>query len=488
MYSLNSDSKVASGVVLSGATVAALLLAAETSPGFWVGIAFALATVLYAARTSWLLLLCLFPLAFAIRPAPDQIGVQEVIFALIATGAILLSVAESIAANSWREALRIFGLPAGMMGGLVVINAYVALSHAVSLTDWLRGLIPFVFLLLAIPLTICLREKPDRLPWLGLATVLLGVLMAGHVVFTFFNESLYQPYWLQAEGASIIRIPESASAMPPDVLGPFWDRVTMHSARATTVVLPVGLVAAFVVAGRAHSRVVSAMALGLAILFLAAILMTLTRSMLLAALSVMCVVMLATILWWRRMFARYLILLVVLMVSGWGMVQAMGLESLWNYRMYGLIEAADAHRVSASISDDNVISRMDELKIAWERFIDHPVFGNGLGNKHTMTFIWPEGVMEKQVAYVHNWPAYFLMATGFTGWVVYAALLFGPVLFGMNALRHEPMMITAMRAGVLAMAAYGLFFAVFRLIDFNLILAAAWAMVLAQRMPRAGAT
>lgn len=489
MNSFRLNTNHAAGWVLAGASVAAILLSTEVPSFVWGGALLALAVGLLASRASWLLLLALVPLVFAVRPAPERIGIQEAVFALFAVAAVLRGLAERQAAGDGREMVRTYALPILTAGLLVGINGYVALSHGVPLTDWLRGLIPFAFLGLAIPFAIALRERPDRLPWLWLAVALLGVLTAGHVVFVFLGEGLNQPYWLLGDGPDAPRVPESPLALHQDARGPFWDRVTMRTPRATSVLLPLGLVAAFVMAGRSNSKAASVAATGLAVLFLAAILMTLTRSMLLAVLAVIGVVLLATALWWRGQLVRQLVLSIILIVSGWGLIYAIGLESLWNYRLNGLLEAVNAHHSAAWISDDNVASRMDEIKIAWARFIEHPVFGNGLGSKHAMTFIGPEGRVEKQVTYVHNWPAYFLMTTGFIGWAAYTALLAGPVLLGGGGVvRTEPVMVTAMRAGVLVMAVYGLFFAVFRLIDFNLVLAAVWAMTWSLRNPKPRAT
>lgn len=498
MNSFRLNTNHAAGWVLAGASVAAILLATEAPSVVWGGALLALAVGLLASRATWLLLLALVPLVFAVRPAPERIGIQEAIFALFAVAAVLRCLAGLQARGDGREMVRRYALPILAAGLLVGINGYVAISHDVPLTDWLRGLIPFAFLGLAIPLAIVLRERPDRLPWLWLAVALLGVLMASHVVFVFLSEGLNQPYWLLGDGLDAPRIPESQLALHQNARGPFQDRVTMLTPRATSVLLPLGLVAAFVMAGRSNSKAVSVAATGLAVLFLAAILMTLTRSMLLAVLAVIGVVLLATALWWRGQLVRQVVLSIILIVSGWGLIHAFGLESLWSYRASGLVSALEAHRsptlaadgpAPTLAADDNVASRMDEIKIAWARFIEYPVFGNGLGSTHAMTFIGPEGRVEKQVTYVHNWPAYFLMTTGFIGWAAYAALLAGPVLLGGGGrVRTEPAMVTAMRAGVLVMAVYGLFFAVFRLIDFNLLLAIAWAMTLTLRNPKPRAT
>jgi hypothetical protein len=60
-----------------------------------------------------------------------------------------------------------------------------------------------------------------------------------------------------------------------------------------------------------------------------------------------------------------------------------------------------------------------------------------------------------------------------------------PAFIHPSSIRHDGMAFAVLRAAILTMAIYGLFFAVFRLITFNLLLAAAWGVVLAgNRLPR----
>ena len=124
-------------------------------------------------------------------------------------------------------------------------------------------------------------------------------------------------------------------------------------------------------------------------------------------------------------------------------------------------------------------TRLEEYRIARGRFVEYPLLGDGLGAKHTIEFKGPEGMVEQQVAYIHNWPLYFLMVTGGIGFLAYTWVLLAPAFIRPRSIRHGCMEFTVLRAVVLTMAIYGLFFAVFCLITFNLLLAAAWGVVLA---------
>jgi predicted membrane protein len=89
------------------------------------------------------------------------------------------------------------------------------------------------------------------------------------------------------------------------------------------------------------------------------------------------------------------------------------------------------------------------------------------------------------VAYIHNWPLYILMVGGLLGIITYALILLGPILFRVTSVRVESTHWTILRSVVMTMAIYGLFFAVFRLITFNLLLATAWGIILTQALSRA---
>lgn len=463
----SQETRVTQLIVIAGATLSAVLLAWESSPSVvWLGAGLTLPLMFQAARSSWLGLLALFSLAFAIRPAPPAIGVQETVFAVLAGIVMVRSLTEGILAGGWRYVAQRYGRPLAIGGLLAVANLTVALSLGVSLGDWLRGVVPFLFLVLAMPLAQALEVRPERLHWLGWGVVSLIVLMAGHVVLYFLWHGLNNPYWMTVEG---MRIDADLLSAYPNASGPIYERVTMHLTRATDALLPAGLVMAVAIAIRTRDMYISSVASLVAFLSLAAILMTYTRSMALAAACVLFVFILAVAIYWRYALPSLLKLIVVLVVCGGVLVFALGIESIWIYRVGQL----------GGVDDDNVTTRLEEIQIAWQHFLAHPLLGNGLGAKHAMRFYGPGGVVEQQVAYIHNWLFYALMAGGAIGFIAYAWVLLTPVTWHWRSIREESPALTAIRNGVLVLAVYGLMFAVFRLITFNLLLAAAWGVMLA---------
>jgi len=76
-----------------------------------------------------------------------------------------------------------------------------------------------------------------------------------------------------------------------------------------------------------------------------------------------------------------------------------------------------------------------------------------------------------------------LMVSGVLGLLTYTLIIMGPALYKLTTLKSEPNYLTVIRITVMTMAIYGLFFAVFRLISFNILLATAWGLIYAQKWP-----
>jgi hypothetical protein len=76
-----------------------------------------------------------------------------------------------------------------------------------------------------------------------------------------------------------------------------------------------------------------------------------------------------------------------------------------------------------------------------------------------------------------------LMVGGISGLAIYAFVLFGPVVFRLNLVKSESTPYTLIRATLITMIVYAAFFAVFRLITFNLLIAAIWGIIYAQILP-----
>lgn len=464
--------------VITGASLTAASIVLGHPASFAFGVFGVLMLVILAFRSPWLGLLAVFPLAFSIRPTPQGIGPQETLFALLVAVVVWKSLADAAASVGWKTLLKLYGKPLGIASILAIVNLAVAVSHGVILADWLRGLVPFLFIGLFIPVALAIERHPERLRWLGLSIGALIALLVGHVVIYYLANGLHHPYWVIVIDGIPQRIPEALASLHADARGPLLDRVTMSIQSATDVLLPVGIVAGLIVAVLASDRRAAILGYAVSILSLTAVMMTYTRSMLLSALIVMAIFV-VRIAFSRHDFSRVIVLVLGLALVGAGVMAALDIESMWVRRMGSLAEAVFSDGVMADGAASSVTTRLEEYRIAWNRFVEHPLLGNGLGAKHAIQFEGPEGLVMQHVAYIHNWPLYFLMATGVTGFLIYTWALLAPAFMRPQATSRENPTFMVLRGVILTMAIYGLFFAVFRLITFNLLLAAVWGVALA---------
>jgi hypothetical protein len=82
----------------------------------------------------------------------------------------------------------------------------------------------------------------------------------------------------------------------------------------------------------------------------------------------------------------------------------------------------------------------------------------------------------ERIGYVHNWVMYFLMVGGVLGLATYTTVLLLPALLAWRHLLSSPYGVLVI-ATIGGMALYALFFAVFRLLPFNMVLGGLWALV-----------
>ncbi len=134
--------------------------------------------------------------------------------------------------------------------------------------------------------------------------------------------------------------------------------------------------------------------------------------------------------------------------------------------------------------DDSSSWRLCEIRLGLVYFADEPVFGQGLGRTYFLVVADNSNSIHViPTAYVHNLPAYILMAGGLLGALAYIVLL-APIAW----LTWNPRIDLTVRAFVLATAifllAYACFFAVFRGLSFNLTLGALVGLAWARLFPR----
>ena len=133
-------------------------------------------------------------LLYAIPPAPREIGLGEVSVATLALALLL--------GTAFRHRSALTGLVVGRYRwivasaiGLMTINAGVALLDDVRLVEWLRGIAPFSFLVLLLPLEVLLTETRLSARDLMLLVCVAGLLFGGSVLAVFVSERLWEDTW-----------------------------------------------------------------------------------------------------------------------------------------------------------------------------------------------------------------------------------------------------------------------------------------------------
>ncbi len=492
--------------IAAGASTA-ILLAQDPGAAFYIGGAGALLLLIMALKSPWHGLLALFPMAFAIRPAPPSPGLQELSFAALLATVFAGNLLQLLRTHKIKDALKVFAAPLLVSFLILGINLAIAMNNNVPFSDWLRGVIPFLFIYALIPVCILVSHDQTRIRWVGGSVATLVFLTAGYIVFYYFYQGIWRPYWIDPTDAQAIKLTKEAALHNANAIGPMRDRITMVLPQATDSLLPVGMAAGFVTCILSRQKQVTAVGALMSLLCMTAVLITFTRSMLLSALLVIMLFSVFVLVCHGKLRKKLILGATALGISGLLFIFATGMQQIWLGRMSQLIESgieavvnwtpseetkAGGHDLLQSIAptkenaDFNVSSRIVEYGIAWDMFKSQPVLGNGLGVKHEMRWETSSGESFTQwVAYIHNWPLYTLMVGGVLGIITYALVLLGPILLRVTSLRVEPAHWTILRAAVLTMAIYGLFFAAFRLITFNLLLATAWGLILTQARARA---
>ncbi|TCO80337.1 O-antigen ligase-like membrane protein [Plasticicumulans lactativorans] len=498
-------------IAIGLATLAAILAVHAGEGMRYVVLAVTVALAAWSLRQPAVGLVAALPLMYMINPTPTTVGWREFGFAITITVAGLSSI--------WRHRSMLAGLPrAGciwlsIVTGWFVLNFFTAFWNGVSVADWVRGAAPFVFMSYFLP--IWLEARANRVfahGWQWAAGI-AAALFSWHVVQVYVGEQLWRPAtYIFDNGTWISMGYAEAQALGKQVFE-FAIRVTQRLQQATDTLLCLGVVWGAWASLWLSNWLLRMLGLGLSILATTAIVLTYTRSMLLSSFLVALVLMLVAI---RRGGAkRVVVLFLALVATGAGTITGFNLEAIYLNRLVQMQEQASvsfdaspnqgkegmaASSVDGSIAslraptplqsampgkmegqpkDANIASRMEEYRIAWDHFRASPLVGHGLGVQHNIRFDAGNGEwLDTRVGYVHNWVMYVLMTGGLLGLGVYAAVLFGPAVLAWRRCPRESGLPELTFATVAVMAVYGLFFAVFRLIPFNLVLGGMWGLLL----------
>jgi O-antigen ligase/polysaccharide polymerase Wzy-like membrane protein len=473
------------GYIIILAGMVAMVMAHGGSAGMVLGAVSVLTICALSLRWPEIGLLSVFPLLYAMDPTPAGIGGREVLFAALLVATFVGSVIQ--------ERLRLLEVLRGLFGKVVLvvtlflcINLWVALTYGVVFQDWLRGVIPFVFIAYQVPVFLMVRAHPSLQTALFMSIGMTAALFSAHVVQVFIVQRLWVPRWYLFENNMWVPITEEMlSEKHYEGAKQFLKRVTMSLQQSTDVLLPLSVlwgIAGYVL----HSqRVWRLAALSGASLGTIAVIMTYTRSMWItvgvASLGI------GAMGWRKKNLPRFVIACFVVGSVAFATIKACHLESLYLNRVFQTYSPFSAERNvnnEPRVLDENIMSRVEEYKVAWAMFTESPWVGQGLGVRHHMKFPAGHGqFVEQEVGYIHNWVLYMLMVGGIVGFALYSWLIVGPGVLLMRKRSLPVELRAALVTTLAAMTVYALSFAVFRLLSFNLLIAVCWGVALAQRNP-----
>lgn len=442
--------------------------------------------VLKGIYQPWIILLTAIPILFAIPPASSSLGQNEICLLVLFSLFVIITYAQAIINKKDMTYVWIGTL---FSTTLFLLSFWESRCRGISVTDWARGLAPFLFLYLMFPIAIVLEnEFKFKLKWVFIAFSFLTMLLVIYINVVFFAEHFYGIYWInKIDGTPVYQLSDKIHAN--ELLGPFRDRITLRIQQATSELLPLGFAAFTVIACMVKKRYIFILSMIMAELSLFAIMETYTRSMLVSALSILFA-------WFvfkgRKEFIKNCRILLILGLSCLIFTTMTNLNSIWFGRMQiffaGINELNKDQPLStyndkpivsyneklmknAKNSDQNMVSRIEEYQIAWSIFLEHPLFGGGIGVKHNMSFPTSEGhYIHQKVGYVHNWFFYWLMVGGIGGLMIYGFVLIAPLFFFKKLGTEHELIKSILIMTILIMCLYSSFFAVFRLITFNLLL------------------
>jgi hypothetical protein len=406
--------------------------------------------------------------------APQEIGFRELAFLAIGGTTLFAWLCNGLLSR--RVPLPISSITVGLLAflGILVLSLPIALARGTTLYEWVRGLAPFVPLLVFF---VVAAEAHDARTYRQLlwVFVLVGSWLAGQTIFAYWHERLYEPVFITEVGL-------------------IYRRVTWIFDAATSPLILAGAVIALVEALFAQGWLKCLAFWGVAFFLSGAIVLTLSRSeiavLAFTAISTIFVVLLKGRLrlprfTWQALFVG---LLITIMAAT---APISSLQEQIQSRVQSLVRVVWSLLAPQSpddVEDINILARLNEFTIALNAFREQPLLGQGLGYSYEV----PPAVSGEETArvqYVHNIVAYFLMTTGLLGTGILVVLIVATFLVFWHKYRREASpdwdrVLVAAGSALAALWLYALFFAVFRTLSFNFVVGVALALLASHRPAR----
>jgi O-antigen ligase len=358
--------------------------------------------------------------------------------------------------------------------GVCLASLPVALGNGVEPGLWLRGIFPFLNLIMFYPAVDSIEPRDMKpLLWVMLAAALI---FAARTLYVFASMQLWRKVYFVAYREY------------------FSYRVTWLCP-TSTVSYPIwGAVVAALLAAYGKTWRAVVLFTTLAAVFATAVLLSYTRSMLLT--MALTAGLVAFLLWkyQGRLALKPSRAGLILLCCAGLLAVLVAVKSGTFQILLSRLDALNTSKAASAAPDTNVSARLEEWRVGWRLFREAPLWGKGLGFQHTIPMdVGPPGHVKMALitkGYVHNFLVYFLMDTGLVGALSYLFVI-GAGLAELkraiaSARGEEGLLTLALLAVFVATFAYSLVFAEFRLFAFNLLVAVVLAAAVRLRIAAEG--
>jgi hypothetical protein len=365
---------------------------------------------------------------------------------------------------------------------LLIINYFIARINGIPLFQWVRGVIPFLFLFFFFVFLRYFETEKDI--YRGLTSIIIsGLIFVVQEVYIYVSKTLWVPlYYLKIFDPDGVFQWQKVDMNTPGA-EPFWERISIFFPKATDVIYLMGFFLLLILFLFMFHRTRRLWSLPFLYGFLFSMIITYSRSFMVCLLAGF-FIMTGFLMCRRRgdLAWKTALGLVISLVCVFLTVEILNLTPFKErYRaFYGFIERTARKELKVEepetkdnpAAESNVIARITEISIAFRKFKESPIFGKGLGIKHDIYYDVGFGKMELFTkAYIHNWVFYFLMTTGVFGTFVYLTAYLMPILrlIKMSNGSRYSLFTTASLVSLFLLSIYGMLFASFRLISFNIL-------------------
>lgn len=410
--------------------------------------------------------------ASSLDAVPDKLNLQLIVFLLVCSAVFVRFLLDinaflirTLCAHRETRILFCFAF-------LLVVNFFVAQLNGISASLWLRGVVPFLFLFLTFA---CLHyyKSQEHLHYTLTSVVIYSSILTLRQLSVAVQERVWAPIRHIYDAGAWVQSMDGTGEL-------FWERITMLFPQSTDPAFLVGFFILVIwVIYSFRSRLLALVPI-YGLLF--CMILTYSRSFMISLLAGFVIITGYLFRRGQKLAAgKFFIGLMLTMICILLTVELFALAPFENryLTLYNTL-----YRASSEIpaSDPNIMSRAEEIQIAWALFKEEPILGKGFGVQHVIDYDTGYGVTKSFTkGYIHNWFFYFLMATGIFGTVIYSSLYVIPLfrIFKRNPVSRVTAVELILVTSLPLLNLYSLLFASFRLIPYNIMLACLISMPLA---------